>query len=106
MREVANAEDQTEKAAVTPGPIAPARELLGEMLLETGDGRAAQTEFEATLRKEPNRFRALYGAGRASEQAGDRAAATRHFAALLAMCSRAATPERPEIQHARAAVAR
>ena len=40
MRAAAAAEDATEKAAVTPGPLAPARELLGEMLLETGDTEA------------------------------------------------------------------
>ena len=55
-------EDATEKAAVTPGPLAPARELLGEMLLQMKQPADALKEFEATLKKEPNRFRALYGA--------------------------------------------
>ena len=59
MREAADAEDATEKRAVTPGPIKPARELLGEMLLQLEAPAEALSEFEATLKKEPNRFRAI-----------------------------------------------
>ena len=59
MRAAAALEDGTEKSAVTPGPLAPARELLGEMLLEMKQPAEALKEFEATLKKEPNRFRAL-----------------------------------------------
>ena len=62
MMAAADAEDRTEKAAVTPGPLAPARELLGEMLLQMEKPTAALQAFEATLKKEPNRFRALSGA--------------------------------------------
>ena len=62
MRAAAEMEDRTEKAAVTPGPLAPARELLGQMLLELAQPSEALKEFEATLKKEPNRFRAVYGA--------------------------------------------
>ena len=76
MRPAADREDETEKAAVTPGPLAPARELLGEMLLEAGRPAEALAAFEATVAKEPNRFRGVYGAARAAEQAGDRAKAT------------------------------
>ena len=36
MRLAADAEDKTEKSIVTPGPLAPARELYGTMLLERG----------------------------------------------------------------------
>ena len=73
MRGAAAREDATEKSAVTPGPLAPARELLGDMLLELGRPREALVEYRATLAKEPNRFRALYGAMRAATAAGDRA---------------------------------
>ena len=62
MMAAADLEDRTEKAAVTPGPLAPARELLGEMLLQMGKPTEALEAFEATLKKEPNRFRALSGA--------------------------------------------
>ena len=106
MRLVADAEDRTEKAAVTPGPLAPAREQLGEMLLETGDARGALREFEATLVKEPNRFRALYGAARAAGAADDRAAERRYLGMLVAMCERAEQPGRGELQQARASLAR
>ncbi|HTL05904.1 MAG TPA: hypothetical protein VL241_09165 [Gemmatimonadales bacterium] len=61
LRAVAEREDATEKNAITPGPLAPARELLGEMLLEAGRGAEARQEFAATLRKEPGRQRSLAG---------------------------------------------
>ena len=56
----------TDKAVVTPGPIAPARELLGDMLLELKQPTAALKEYQAVMKKEPNRFRAIYGAARAA----------------------------------------
>ena len=101
MRATAEMEDATEKNAITPGPIAPARELLGEMLLEAGQPGPALREFEATLKKEPDRYRALAGAARAAAQAGDRAAATRHYRRLLQVCERADSPGRVELVEAR-----
>ena len=56
MSAAADAEDKTEKHAVTPGPLAPARELYGVMLLERGMAKEALAAFEATKAKEPNRF--------------------------------------------------
>ena len=101
MRATALLEDDTDKSAVTPGPLAPARELLGEMLLLMKQPAAARTEFEATLKKEPNRFRAVYGAAHAAALAGDRAAARRYYDRLLEICQRADTPRRPELIEAR-----
>ena len=101
MREAADREDATEKSAVTPGPIKPARELLGEMLLQLQRPAEALTEFEATLAKEPNRFRALYGAARAADAAGQRAQAAAYFASLVAIATRADQPPRPELAEAR-----
>jgi hypothetical protein len=106
MRAAAEAEARTEKAAVTPGPLAPAGEQLGEMLLATKDARGALQEFEATLVREPNRFRAVYGAARAAAAIGDDTAAKRHFSALVTMCDRASVPARDELQQARAALKR
>jgi hypothetical protein len=106
MRAAADEEGRTEKAAVTPGPLAPAREQLAEMLLASKDARGALAAFEATLRSEPNRFRALYGAARAAAAAGDNERARRYFGELAAMCSAATAPLRPELQEARAAAAR
>ncbi|MGE0812833.1 MAG: hypothetical protein AB7O28_01220 [Vicinamibacterales bacterium] len=103
MQEAVTREDATEKAAVTPGPIKPARELLGEMLLELKRPVDALAAFEATLTKEPNRFRSEYGAARAAQAAGRRQAAIAHFAQLLQICRRADTPVRPELAEAAAA---
>ena len=54
-------EDATEKSAVTPGPLAPAHELLGDMLMELNRRDEARAEYRATLMKEPNRRHALQG---------------------------------------------
>ena len=73
MQSAADLEDLTDKHPVTPAPIQPARELLGEMLLELGDPAQALKEFEVSHRVEPNRFRGIYGAAHAAEAAGQRA---------------------------------
>jgi tetratricopeptide (TPR) repeat protein len=94
-------EDTTDKSALTPGPIAPARELLAEMLLEANQPANALKEFEANLKKEPNRFRSVYGAGRAAESAGDAAKARTYYAQLVKICERGDQPGRSELAHAR-----
>jgi tetratricopeptide (TPR) repeat protein len=104
MRKAAEIEAGTEKHVITPGPLAPAREQLAEMLLETDRPEEALEEFEAVQQVEPNRFRALYGAGRAAELAGDPAAAKRHYGRVVEI-SAAADTARPEIEAARAFVA-
>ena len=101
MRAAAALEDGTEKAAVTPGPLAPARELLGEMLLQMNQPAAALIEFEATIKKEPNRFRALFGAAKSASLAGDRQKARTYAEQLLKICARADRPERSELSQAR-----
>jgi hypothetical protein len=102
MREAAMREDTTEKAAVTPGPIKPAREMLGEMLLQVKQPSAALAAFEATLKKEPNRFRAVYGAARAAQAAGNRAAARGYYAQLLTIARKGDPSGRAELAEARA----
>jgi tetratricopeptide (TPR) repeat protein len=97
MRAAADREDLTEKNAVTPGPIAPARELLGDMLLEMKQPQQALKEFEATLKKEPNRFRALHGAASAANMAGNTALARKYHVQLLKVCERGDKPGRPEL---------
>ena len=93
--------DATEKHPVTPGPLAPARELLGEMLLETSQPAEALKEFEAAMRVEPNRFRTVAGAARAAELAGDTVKARSYYAQLVALTDRADS-ERPEVKQAKA----
>jgi hypothetical protein len=100
LRAAAAAEDATDKAAVSPGPLAPARELLGYMLLEAERPAEALVEFEATIKKEPNRFRGLYGAARAAEAAGQRGRAIALYKQLLQVASEP-DANRPELQHAR-----
>jgi tetratricopeptide (TPR) repeat protein len=106
MKSATEREDRTEKNAITPGPLAPARELLGDMLLQLKRPKEALAEFEKTLAKEPNRFRALSGAADAALASGDRATARRYAEQLLTMCARADTPGRPELARARTLVKR
>jgi tetratricopeptide (TPR) repeat protein len=94
-------EETVEKHPVTPGPILPARELLGDLLLEVGRSADAFVAYETTLKREPNRARTLFGAARAAELAGDGAAARRHYTALLELM-READASRTEAQAARA----
>jgi hypothetical protein len=101
LREAATMEDATEKAAVTPGPLAPARELLAEMLLESKDYAGALTEFEAALQREPRRFRSVYGAARAAELANNRAKSAEYYAQLLEICKNGDPEGRPELEAAR-----
>jgi tetratricopeptide (TPR) repeat protein len=100
MRSAADHEDKTDKHNVTPGVILPARELLGEMLLELNQPAKATIEFEATLSTAPNRFNALSGAARAARLSGDREKAKGYYTKLVAMCSHA-DGDRPELQDAR-----
>ncbi len=100
MRAAADLEDRNEKHIVTPGRIVPARELLGEMLLELKQPDAALKEFEASQRREPNRFRNYLGSARAAEMAGDRAKAAAYYQKLLALAKDADTA-RPELVSAK-----
>jgi tetratricopeptide (TPR) repeat protein len=101
MRVAVKLEDQTEKNAITPGPLAPARELLGELLLELKLPSEALKEFETTLTKEPNRFRSLYGAAEAAKRAGDLQTAQTYFKKLVKVAARADQPGRQEMVEAR-----
>lgn len=100
MRAAAELEDGTEKSAVTPGPLVPARELLGEMLLQMNQPGPALEQFEATLKREPNRFRALYGAAHAAQLKGDLAASHKYFRQFLSVCQPADNPGRKELAEA------
>jgi tetratricopeptide (TPR) repeat protein len=104
MREAVALEAATEKHPVTPGPIAPAHELLGEMLLALEQPAAALAEFESSLATEPNRFRSLYGAARAAELAGETEKARSVYEELIALSGNAAS-ERTELADAQAFLA-
>ncbi|NIS80099.1 MAG: hypothetical protein GTO14_07795 [Anaerolineales bacterium] len=100
MQLAAGLEASTEKHPTTPGEILPARELLGDMLLELERPKEALAEYEAALERSPNRFNSLYGAGRAAELAGNKKKATAYYQKLLEVSAQADTV-RPRLQHAR-----
>ena len=105
MRAAADLEDTTEKHPVTPGAVLPARELLGELLMELGEPRQALKEFEASLANLPNRFNGLYGAAKAAETSGDRTKAASFYAKLTEVGGRG-DGARPELQAAKKFLAR
>lgn len=100
MRSAADIEDKNEKHIVTPGRIAPARELLGELLLALKRPADALKEFEASQVREPDRFRGVFGAAQAVAQSGDRATAKRYFARLMEIAGHGTA--RPDLVQARA----
>lgn len=100
MRVAAQIEDGSDKAAISPGPLAPTRELLGVMLLEAGRPAQALTELEASMVKEPRRFRTLYAAARAAQGSSESEKAQRYYRELLEVAEGADT-ERAELLEAR-----
>jgi predicted negative regulator of RcsB-dependent stress response len=100
MSAASDAEDKTEKHPVTPGPLAPARELHGDMLLQRGMAKEALAAFEASKAKEPNRFHGFAGAAAANDKLGDKAGAKANYAKLVALTEGSGS-ERPEIAVAR-----
>ncbi|HET8550488.1 MAG TPA: hypothetical protein VFL57_20900 [Bryobacteraceae bacterium] len=93
MRAAADLEDATDKHPVTPGAVLPARELLGDLLLELERPAEALPEFEAVLKQSPNRWNALAGAVRSAQLAGDELKA-RVWYAKLAVLAESAEPKR------------
>ena len=87
LRAAADLEDKTDKHPVTPGSILPAREQLGDLLLELGQPARALAEYEASLRTAPARYNSFAGAAHAAERAGDRAKAKTYADRLLAQTS-------------------
>lgn len=104
MRAVADLDDKTDKHPVTPGSILPAREQIGELLLELKQPSDALMEFETSLRTAPERFNGLYGAARAATLAADQKKARSYYEKLLAL-TRQADTARPEIAEAKAFLA-
>ena len=99
MREAADIEDKSEKNIVTPGRLLPARELLGDMLMELKRPAEALKEYEASQVREPNRYRGLYGAAQAAAQSGNRDKARQYFSKLIELAG--SGDLRPEMENAR-----
>jgi tetratricopeptide (TPR) repeat protein len=104
MRRAADGEDGSVKHVAMENRLYPMRELLGDLLIESGQARAALTEYERALKQNPNRFRGIYGAGRAAEAAGDRKKAGEYYSKLIEL-SKTGDGTRPEVTHAREYVA-
>ena len=101
----ADLEDHTEKHPVTPGPVLPARELLGDLLVELGRPADARHAYEASLVRSPNRARSLFGLARAAELAGDATTARDKYGEFLRLLAHA-DGDRPEIAAAQRATER
>jgi tetratricopeptide (TPR) repeat protein len=103
MRKSADLQDASEKASVTPGHLAPSRELLAEMLLQLKRPAEALKEFEASEADNPKRFRGTHGAALAAAQAGDAAKARAYYAKLVELAGKG--DARTELQQAKAYLA-
>lgn len=101
MREAASLQDKVGQNEVD----IPAREMLGDMLLELHQPQQALAEYRVALKLSPNRFNGLYHAGVAAEEAGDKPAAEDYFVALLKSTGNGVHSSRPELAHARNFVA-
>ena len=66
LRAAADQEDAVEKLPVTPGPILPAREQLGYLLLDQHQPDLALKEFQVALVNSPGRRGSLNGKARAA----------------------------------------
>ncbi len=100
MQNAADMEAITEKHPVTPGEILPARELLGDMLLELKKYQQALTEYETALIRSKNRFNSIYGSARSAELAGDKDKAKHYYQKLVDVAG-AGDADRPRLQHAK-----
>jgi tetratricopeptide (TPR) repeat protein len=105
MRHASDSEDGSIKHVAMENRLYPMRELLGELLLEAKQPKAALAEYVQSLKDHPNRYRGLYGAARAAEALNDRQTAVGYYTKLIEL-SKHADGVRPEMTHARAYVGR
>lgn len=95
LREAADMQD---RMGAAPSVFTPSREMLAAMLLQDDKAAEALSEFEAVLKKQPNRFNSLYGAASASYATGEKELASRYYKRLLGV---APNGERKELAVAR-----
>jgi tetratricopeptide (TPR) repeat protein len=100
MTDAADLEDNTQKMAVTPSEVLPARELLGDMLLQLNEPAKALQEYEASLLQHANRFNGLYDAALAAERSGNKEKAKSYYQRLLSIAD-PKDQERTELKTAR-----
>jgi len=97
MRDSADLQDRVGQGEVD----IPAREMLADILLESGQPKQALAEYAKALKLSPNRFNGLFNAGRAAEAAGDRAQAKVYYTQLLKSTDNGSQSARPEFAHMR-----
>jgi hypothetical protein len=100
MGQAAEMEDSTSKHPVTPGEVLPARELYADLLSSISSNETALHEYELVLKKSPNRFNSLFGAGLSAQRSGDPGNAVRYYKQLLAIAD--PRSNRPELNAAKA----
>jgi tetratricopeptide (TPR) repeat protein len=98
MKQAADWEDSTSKHPVTPGEVLPARELYADLLNEHRQYDEAFRQYEAVLKRSPNRFNSLYGAGWTTELTKDSSKARLYYQQLVAIADPHST--RKELKHA------
>ena len=103
LNAAADLEDATEKNPVTPGALLPAREMLGDLLLEMNRPTEALQQYELSLKHNPNRFNSLYGAGKSAELSGDVKKAKLYFDELLKL-NKDPNSNRPQTTYAKYSV--
>ncbi len=102
-RAAADLDATMDKHPATPAEVFPARELLADLLLEINDAKAALTEYQLSLKSDPNRFRSLIGKARAAKAAGDAGSSRDAYQKLVTLA--AGGSDRPELKEAQAALA-
>jgi tetratricopeptide (TPR) repeat protein len=100
LKEAVAMEEGTAKHPVTPGEIIPARELLGDLYFEMKDYSSALKEYEADLKRHPNKFNGLYGAAVASEKSGDKVKAEKYFQEVMKL-SEGSSSDRPQLRNSK-----
>ena len=104
MKGAADSEDSSVKSVLMENRLYPLRELYAELLLESGQAEASLKEYEVALKAYPNRYRGYFGAARAAEASGQKAAAAAYYAKLVTLTAEA-DGTRPEMTRAKSYLA-
>jgi tetratricopeptide (TPR) repeat protein len=100
MKLASKLESETTKAAVTPGEIIPAEELLADLYMLTGKHKEALKSYELNLKGRPFRFNGLYGAAKAAQKLDNNELAAYYFEKLIKV-SEDVNSSRPELSEAK-----
>ena len=100
MKLASKLESETTKAAVTPGEIIPAEELLADLYMLTGKHKEALKSYELNLKGRPFRFNGLYGAAKAAQKLDNNKLAAYYFEKLIKV-SEDVNSSRPELLEAK-----